>query len=249
VDYIQIRCKGDFTLHFEGNQQVEVVPANPYSGSYAFYSNRGDESDMTLTRTFDFRGYSGQLTLTYWTWFDIEKDYDYLYLTSSLDGVNWKILTTPSGTADDPSGNSYGWAYNGWSGEGLQWIQERVDISQFAGKEVQIRFEYVTDEGVYGDGFLLDDVAVPEIDYFTDFESDDGGWQASGFVRIQNVLPQTFRISLINFNGKTTVEKLMLSESNILDIPISIDDELILVISGTTRFTHQKATYQFSILP
>ena len=249
VDYIRIQCPGDYTLHFEGNQQVAVVPVNPNSGSHMFFSNQGDESDMTLTRTFDFRDYSGQLTLTYWTWYDIEKGYDYLYLTSSLDGINWQILTTPSGTANNPSGNSYGWAYNGWSGTDLQWIQEQVDISQFAGQQVQLRFEYVTDEGVYGDGFLLDDVAVPEINYFTDFENDDGGWQANGFVRIQNTLPQTFRIALINIGRETTVEKIALSESNLLDISVHIDDELILVVSGTTRFTRQKAIYQFSILP
>jgi len=249
VDYIRIQCPGDYTLHFEGLQQVSAVPVNPYSGSYAFYSNRGDESDITLTRTFDFRDYSGPLTLTYWTWYDIEKDYDYLYLTASLDGKIWRILTTPSGTADDPSGNSYGWAYNGWSGDGLQWIQEKVDISQFAGQQVQLRFEYITDAAVNGEGFLLDDVAIPEINYFTDFENDDGGWQASGFVRIQNSLPQTFCLALIGIGPTTTVEKFEIPVNNTLDIPVHIDDELILIISGTTRFTRQKAIYQFSILP
>jgi immune inhibitor A len=249
VEYIAIQCPGNYTLHFEGYPQVAIFPENPHSGGYAFYSNRGDESDMTLTRTFDFRGHSGPLTLTYWTWYDLEKDYDYLYLTSSLDGEDWQILTTPSGTADDPSGNSYGWAYNGWSGDNLQWIQERVDISRFAGQQVQLRFEYVTDEAVYGDGFLLDDVAVPEIDYFADFENDDGGWEANGFARIQNTLPQTFRLALINIGEQTTVKKIELPEDNKLNIPIHIDDELIIVVSGTTRFTRQKAIYQFSILP
>ncbi|MBN1145824.1 MAG: immune inhibitor A [Anaerolineales bacterium] len=253
VDYLSFSCGGDYTLHFEANRQVGVLPEGAYSGDYAYYSNQGDESDMTLTRAFDFSDHSGPLTLTYWIWYDLEEDYDYLYLTASLDGESWQILTTPSGTPEDPSGNSYGWGYNGVSGGGNvpQWIQESVDISQFAGKRVHLRFEYITDEAVNGEGFLLDDVAAPETGYFTDFENDDGGWQAAGFVRIQNSLPQTLRLALISLgSGKTTIQKFELSGDNIVDIPLAFGDsvnEVILVVSGTTRFTRQKAIYQFSV--
>jgi immune inhibitor A len=210
---------------------------------------------MTLTRSFDFSDQTGPLTLEYWTWYDLEQDYDYLYLVASLDGENWQILTTPSGTAEDPSGNSYGWGYNGYSGgsSGPKWIQENVDISQFAGKKVQLRFEYITDAAVTGDGFLLDDIAVPEIGYSSDFENDDGGWQADGFVRIQNSLPQTFRLSLVSLgNNGATVQKFELNGDNVLDIPLQFSagaNQFILVVSGVTRFTRQKAIYRYSILP
>lgn len=267
VDYISITCPGNYTLHFEGSTQVKVLPTDPHSGEYAFYSNRGDSSDMTLTRTFDFTNHSGPLTLTYWTWYDLEKDYDYLYLLASLDGKTWKIITTPSGTAENPAGNSYGWSYNGISGGGAAptlypaaWIQESIDISQFAGKQVQLRFEYVTDAAVNGNGFLIDDIAIPEINYFADFEeinvspssAADGGWQANGFVRIQNFLPQYFRLSLITYGDQTTVTYLPLQADNSLDIPLQIDGdvrEVVLVVSGVTRFTTQKAAYQFTLLP
>jgi immune inhibitor A len=252
VDLINITCQGDFRIKFEGSTQVKVVPSDPYSGSFAFWSNRGDESDMTLTRSFDFGAHSGPLTLTYWTWYDIEADYDYVYLEGSLDGEQWDILTTPSGTGADPSGNSFGWGYNGLSGGDGIWIQEKVDISQFAGKQVQFRFEYVTDAAVNGEGFLLDDIAIPEIDYFSDFEVDSGGWESAGFVRIQNFLPQTYRLALI-INGKDTqVEYLELNADNTLIIPISIGSdvgEVLLVVTGTTRYTRQKAPYRFEILP
>jgi hypothetical protein len=252
VNYIRIRCEGDYVLHFEGSTQINVLPENPFSGSYAFYSNRGDESDMTLTRTFDFSDTSGPLTLTYWTWYDLEEDYDYLYLTASTNGEDWQILTTPSGTAEDPSGNSYGWGYNGVSGGGPSWIEEKIDISQFAGQEVQLRFEYVTDAAVNGEGLLVDDISIPETDYFTDFEEDDGGWEADGFVRIQNQLPQSFRLALISTGQETTVEMIPLSGDNIADIPIKIGDgtrEIILVVTGTSRYTRQTASYSFSIQP
>ncbi|MFH1635161.1 MAG: hypothetical protein ABIG63_14305 [Chloroflexota bacterium] len=252
VDYIRIDCPGDHTLHFEGSVQVGVLPAEAYSGDYAFWSNKGDESDMTLTQTFDFTEHSGPLTLTYWTWYDIEEGYDYIYLAASSDGATWQILTTPSGTPEDPSGNSYGWGYNDLSGGDGTWIQEKVDISQFAGQQVQIRFEYVTDAAVNGEGFLLDDIAIPETGYFADFESDAGGWEAAGFVRIQNILPQTFRLALITNGNTTQVEYIPLSADNSADIVLHIGDDVddvTLVVTGTTRFTRQTAAYRFEILP
>ncbi|HEX6304445.1 MAG TPA: hypothetical protein VFZ76_09670, partial [Anaerolineales bacterium] len=249
VDYIRISCPGDFNLHFEGTIQVPVVPEDPYSGDYAFWSNRGDESDMTLTRTFDFTEHQGPLTLNYWTWYDLEEDYDYLYLEASSDGEDWQILTAPSGTAEDPSGNSYGWGYNGAS---RGWIQESVDLAQYAGQEVQIRLEYVTDAAVNGEGLLLDDVSIPEVDYFSDFEDGDGGWTAEGWVRIQNLLPQTYRLALISFGRDTTVEYLTLADDNTLTVPVQIGegvDEVVLVVTGATSFTRQKAAYRYSLLP
>lgn len=251
VDYIRIRCRGDYILRFEAPELINALPVNPKSGAYAFYSNRGDESDITLTREFDFSANTAPLTLTYWTWYDLEEDYDYLYLLASEDGETWQILTTPSGTAEDPVGNSYGWAYNGLSGSGPRWIEEKVDLSQFAGKKVQLRFEYITDAAVNGEGFLLDDVSVPEIGYFTDFENDDGGWQGNGFVRIQNVLPQMFRLALIWLGDDVEVQKLEFLPGSALEIPLSLDrrrNEVVLVVSGITRFTRQKAPYQFAIL-
>ena len=250
ADYIRFTCPGDYTLHFEGSAQVGVLAEAPHSGSYYFWSNKGDESDMLLTQTFDFTGQSGSLTFSYWTWYDLETDYDYVYLVASTDdGQTWQILTTPSGTADDPSGNSYGWGYSDVSGG---WIEESVDISQFAGQTVQLRFEYVTDAAVNGEGFLLDDVSVPEIGYTTDFETDNGGWEAAGWVRIQNILPQTFRLALIKVGNDTTVEYVTLNPDISADIPISIGgdvDEVILVVTGTTQFTRLKAAYRYEVLP
>ncbi len=251
VDYIRITCAGNYTLNFEGSVQVGVLPADPYSGDYAFWSNKGDESNMTLTRHFDFRDHSGPLTLSYWTWYDIEEDYDYVYVEASLNGEDWQILTTPSGTLEDPSGNSYGWAYNGQSGGTGRWIQEQVDLSEFAGEQVQIRFEYITDAAVNGEGFLLDDITVPETGYASDFEADSGGWEAAGFVRIQNKLPQTFRLALITQGESPAVTMLSLSADNLGEYTLSLDgrEEAVLVVAGTTRYTRQKAAYRFEIVP
>jgi len=248
VDYIQIDCAGDFTLSFTGSTVTRLLPASadPAEGRMAFWSNKGDESDMTLTQEFDFTNVSGPIEISFRTWYALEEDYDYLYLVASEDGETWQIITTPSGTDEDPSGNSYGWAYNGTT-DG--WMEETVDLSQFAGKVIQLRFEYVTDAAVNGEGLLLDDVRIDAVNYSSDFETDDGGWIGEGFVRVENVLPQTFRLSLIIQNGDTTVQTIELSADQTVDIPLSLENgqTATLVVTGTTRFTREEASYQFEI--
>jgi immune inhibitor A len=252
VDYIRFTCPGSYTLHFEGSIQVPLLPQDPHSGRYAMWANKNDESDTLLTQTFDLSNYSAPLSLNYWTWYDIEKGWDYVYLEASTDGENWQILTTPSGTADNPQGNNYGWAYTGVSGGYSKpgWINETVDISQFAGQKLSLRFEYITDSNVTGEGFLLDDLSIPEIGYFTDFETDNAGWQEDGWVRIENILPQTYGMALISNGDDTNVQYININPDITADIPFTIGsgvDDVVLVVSGTTRFTRQVAPYRISI--
>ncbi len=247
IDYIDIQCSGDHTLKFTGSTQASLLPVNPHSGSYAFWSNRGDESDMTLTKEFDLTSVSGPAELSYWTWYDLEKDYDYLYLEASIDGGQaWKIIKTPSSTDSNPAGNSFGWGYTGKSND---WIQEKVDLSEFSGKKVQLRFEYVTDAAVNGDGLLLDDISIDAIKYKSDFEADAGGWDAKGFVRVPNVLPQTYRLSLIIKGATTTVTPISLNADNTADIPLSLKsgEDAILIVTGVTRYTRIPAAYQIEV--
>jgi len=246
MDYLSIDCAGDHTLTFTGSTVVGLLPTDAHSGDYVFWSNRGDESAMTLTREFDFTGVNAPISISFAMWHDLETDYDYTFIEASTDGQSWEILTTPSGTADDPSGNSYGW---GWNGQTNGWKTEEVDLSQFAGQKVQIRFEYVTDAALNGEGFLLDDVRIDAINYSADFETDDGGWAAEGFVRVENVLPQTYRLSLIIKGDTTTVTPITINADQTVDIPLSLNagEEAVLIVAGTTRFTRQPTAYQIEI--
>jgi hypothetical protein len=246
IDYVNISCTGDHTLSFRGSTAIRLLPADVHSGKYAFWSNKGDESDMTLTREFDLTGVTGTAEISYWTWYDIEEDWDYLYLEASTDGQTWEILKTPSGTDYNPSGNSYGWGYTGQTGT---WIEETVDLSQYAGQKVQLRFEYVTDAAVNGEGLLLDDVRIDAINYQSGFEADDGGWEAKGFARVDNVLPQTYRLSLIIKGDTTTVTNIEVNADQTAEIPLSLSngEEAILIVTGTARYTTIPAAYQIEV--
>jgi hypothetical protein len=246
IDYFSISCAGDHTLNFNGSTVAGLLPVDANSGKYSFWSNKGDESDMRLTREFDFTNVSAPITLSYSMWYDLETDYDYVFLEASTNGETWEILTTPSCTTEDPSGNSYGCGYNGQTGD---WVQEDADLSQFAGQKVQIRFEYITDAAVNGEGFLLDDVRMDAAGYQSDFEADDGGWVAEGFARVENILPQTYRLSIIVKGEATTVTHIPVNPDQTAEFPLSLKpgEEAILIVTGTTRYTRIPAAYQVEI--
>lgn len=257
VDLVRLRCPGSHRLRFAGATKTSLLPVDPHSGRYYYWSNHGERSDMTLTRTFDFTNSAGPLTLTFWMWYDLEADNDYVFVLASNDGEHWEFLKTPSGTGANPNGNNYGWGLTGKSPQG-EWMEERVDLSKFAGQQVQIRFEYVTNDFNTGEGMLLDDIAVPEIGYFSDLEANDGGWAGAGFVRVENSLPQTFRLALVTQRNQPPakrkaigVENIPVGVNNTVEIPFNIPDEatvLTLVVVGTTRYTRQPATYTLEFL-
>lgn len=246
TDYIELTCSGQVELTIQGASEVGVLPQGAQSGDFAFWSNGSDESNMRLTQTFDFSNARGQLTFDFSVWYNLETDYDYLYLSASTDGSTWEILETPSCTYENPSGNSYGCGYNGQT-DG--YIRESVDLSKYAGEKVTLRFDYVTDAAISGDGLLLDDVEIPQIGYASDFEQDNGGWEAEGFVRIENRLPQKFTVTIIENGRQRSVQYVELDSTN--GAAITIDDPkgdaVTVVVSGTTRYTRQKASYGFSV--
>jgi hypothetical protein len=248
VDYIEIDCPGTHTLSFKGGAFANILPFEaPPSGDYFFWSNLGDESNMFLTQTFDLTQVTGEAVLSFKTWYDLEEDYDYVYVSACTDGKHWQILNSLTCTTENPSGNSYGCGWNGSSGG---WIEERVNLSGFAGTEVTLRFDYVTDAAVNGIGMALDDFRLDAIGYASDLEQDAGGWKGAGFVRLMNALPQTYSLSVISVGRQTSVQNISLDADNNTTFEVTIGgdvEKIVLVVSGTTPFTREKAPYQVEV--
>jgi len=64
-----------------------------------------------------------------------------------------------------------------------------------------VRFELLTDGSTTLQGLLLDDISIPEINYSTDAESGDDNWQAEGWIRMDNTLPQTYLVQMIEYGA------------------------------------------------
>ncbi len=250
--YIDLRLdEGDATVSFHGDTEVAQVAARCRSGRYCWWGNRGDSIDSTLTRSLDLSGLD-EATLEFWTWFETEKDWDYAYVeVSTDDGGTWTILEGRLTSSENPMGNNYG---HGFTGTSEGWARERIDLSPYAGGEVLVRFEYITDDTVYLDGFVIDDVAVPEIGFFDDAEN-DRGWQSEGFVRTDNVLSQEYLVQVIELDtdGRVTVKDLVLDKEKQGQLVIrgfgSTLEHAVIVLAPVTAGTHLPASYVLNIAP
>ena len=243
---------GDALVEFTGDKTVPQVPTDCHSGLHCWWSGNGDMIDTTLEREFDLSGVD-EATLEFWMWHDIEEDWDYAYASVSTDGgKTWTTLDGDHTTREDPLGANYGAGFTGVSGGGraAKWVRERMDLSDYAGMEsVLLRFEYITDDGVNLGGILIDDIAIPQL-AFTDDAETARDWQANGFHRTDNTLPQGYILQLIEFakDGSISVTRQPHASFTIQGFG-KILDRAVLVISPTTHTTYHPATYTLRITP
>ncbi|MSQ12255.1 MAG: hypothetical protein EXR48_06170 [Dehalococcoidia bacterium] len=213
AEYVTVRMEeGNTTLRFQGADQASLLPTGPHSGDACWWSNRGDSIQSALVRPVDLQGLSAA-TLRFWVWFDLEAEWDYAYVQVSTDGgASWNILPGKHTTPANPVGNSYGPGFTGSSGG---WLQEEVDLTPYAGSQMLLRFQYVTDEALNSHGLFLDDFSIPELGWEDDAES-DGGWTANGFVRTSLRMPQRYSVQLVAFmeDGGVGVRSVPLDDRN-----------------------------------
>jgi len=165
-----------------------------------WWSNRGDSMDSRLTRHLDLRGVTAA-TLDFRAWYDLEDQFDYVYLSASSDGgKTWKILPGRRTTPDRATGNNYGVGWTGSSGPAPDWVDEEVDLSAFAGSDILLRFEYVTDQSANGQGFAFRDLSVSELG-LDEPGALDGPWQADGWVRVDAPVPEHWNLRLVRWTA------------------------------------------------
>jgi immune inhibitor A len=162
-------------------KEVSTDLGAPASGEAQWWSGSGDNLDHTLTRAVDLTGVSSA-TLAFQARYDIEIDYDYLYVQASTDGGG--TWTSLDGTVDgrpfvrDASGNP------ALSGTQEAWAAVTVPMDAYAGEDVLFRFRYLTDGAVAPVGFFADDITLTadgERVLADGAESGVEGWEADGF--------------------------------------------------------------------
>ena len=86
-----------------------------HSGSHAWWSGSANGADSTLTRPVTVPA-TGNKSLSFWTWYELEDGYDWAYaLVSTDNGATWKSVATTSPedgsgtTANDPLGGCGSW--------------------------------------------------------------------------------------------------------------------------------------------
>ena len=131
-----------------GNNDLWHVSSRDYaSASHSFYS--GDEASGQYTNNMDAWLMTPTVvlgenaSLSFWTKYNLENEYDYGYVEISTDGGNtWEQLAQ-------------------YTGESSGWVQEEIDLSGYpVGSVVNIRFRQTSDGSVTHEGWYIDDIAV-----------------------------------------------------------------------------------------
>lgn len=229
------------TIRFQGQAETALLPDSLPGGGPCWWGNRGDSIDSTLTRRIDL-SQQESATLTYSLWYDIENEWDYAYLEVSTDGgTTWDILETDHSAPTDPLGNSFGPGYTGQTG----WTDETVDLTKYAGLDVLLRFEYVTDDTVNGACICLGNIAI------NGTKLPDAGWDALGFIQTDNSVSQSYIVRVIEIGQETVVRDIPLDNDQYATFTIEElgtgVDRAILVVSAIAEHTAVPAQFNLEV--
>ena len=148
----------------------------PFAGSQFYWSDFGPNLDNTMTKEVTLPAGSPMLTAK--VRYDIERDWDYAYLT-----VNGTSVLTNRSSATNPNSQNFGHGITGDSrsiaGHVNGWVDLTADLTAFAGQTVTIGFRYWTDPFVNEPGFQIDELQIPG--QATDGAEADAGWTFDGF--------------------------------------------------------------------
>jgi hypothetical protein len=247
AEYLRLEGVGEVELGFRGSRSVGAIPANAASGTHYWWSNRGDNIHSTLTRAFDLASLD-RATLLFQTWHDIQTYVDAGYVSISSDGgQTWDFLSGIQTIYD--AEYDYGPNYTGVSGSRArpEWVSERIDLSPHVGSEVLLRFEYVTQSPHSGHGWAIDDIVIPEADYFYDADNDDGGWIGEGFVRARQAVGQDWAV-YVALPGE--VRELQVADDGSTSARFNLGHEpgvATIVIAAMAPRTKVEADYKLSL--
>ena len=81
------------------------------------------------------------------------------------------------------------------------WVEQSIDLSDYAGQEILLRFESISQPQGGGSGVALDNIAIPEIDFADD---GSGDWELNGWQVVDNQVPQPFVVQYLTSGTQTT---------------------------------------------
>ena len=244
ADYIELEAPSEpFVLHFNGTETNRIMPYANQHGDYCWWGNKGDSIDSTLTTTVDLSNVASA-NLHFKIWYSIEESWDYAYVAISLNnGDTWATVNSTSSSSADPLGRGYGPGYTGDSGG---WLSEAVNLTPYAGNEIWLRFEYITDESRHDIGLCIDDISIPELDFFDSMDTTDSVWLSRGFIRTKNIIPQPYLVQLIEIEDEVTVQTMSLDElgtGTFLINPSPVVSRRVITVSPTSENTTLPASY------
>jgi len=173
----------------------------PYSGDYAWYSDVGAWAWRSFYQT--FLNIPVDTTLKFMTYYEIEEYWDFGYVeVHDLDTGEWTTLAAPGITVDvdpfnqtNPNADSGrnpqdyvavgNWnAFTGFSSDhddvgGDGWIPIEMDLTPFAGHDIELSFTSWQDGAFTYQGMYVDDIEITNgtnVVHALDLAEDPNGW-------------------------------------------------------------------------
>ncbi len=183
----------------------------PFDGTKYMYSQRADITFKRLMRTIDLTGVGApdNPTLTFRVSYDTEFEWDFVFVEAHRVGLDdWTTLpdanlhtggdtgeSCPAGwielhpwivqhyQGEDCSGTGSTGTWNAASGRSAGWEEWEIDLSNYAGEQVELSISYASDWSVQGLGAFVDQIVVSTGEGSTSFEDDADpmdGWTVAG---------------------------------------------------------------------
>lgn len=140
---------------FWTTNQMSLSGARSAGGGFSWHSINNNSTDHSLAATAPYPvGVNDSLKFS--LWYDIESNWDYLYVQVSTDGgESYVNLPGNLTTNSNPNGTNHG---NGITGTSGSFVLATFDLAAYAGQDVLFRFSYVTDGFVLGEGVYIDNI-------------------------------------------------------------------------------------------
>ncbi len=129
--------------HLEGGWGLSTTNYHSPTRSLTDSPNGNYESNCNTSATFgpiNLIGYKNT-QLSFWTKYDIETNYDKVYLEFSSNGQNWSRIDQ-------------------FSGMQTEWVQKSYPLINYQTGPVFIRFNFISDVSVNRDGIYIDDFEI-----------------------------------------------------------------------------------------
>jgi len=174
-------------------------PFEPFDGNFYVYSQQADISYKRLQRMINVPATGGEMTFR--VSYDTETDWDFVFVEAHTPGQDdWVTLPDLNGHTSNSTGESCpeGWfelhpfleryqgadcsgvGWNAASGRSAGWEEWRVDLSDWAGGQVELSISYASDWAIQGLGTFVDQIQTSGGDGSTSFEGGLDGWTTPG---------------------------------------------------------------------
>jgi immune inhibitor A len=217
IDYNNISKAGvrvDLRQASEQGQTVRItlpdkphVITTPVSGKYTYWGGKGQDgtpiknemiSKVDLTK-------ATNPILQFKTWYDIEEGWDFASIQVREAGTEKWMAIKGNITTEDRDPQASVKVAHGITGTSNGWVDGIFNLAAFAGKNVEVKFEYQTDPYSFGEGFYVDDIKLMDGNNAILSDNADGtsAFELKGFVKNTGTVyaPHYYLIEWRNHHG------------------------------------------------